>query len=69
LEVDNVQFFDGLNDLRPNGVEMDIPDEGEKIILFIAEYGFVAILEQMTRAVVTTVEILSIPGEEFTHDG
>ena len=35
-----VQFFDCLDNAGPDGIEMDVADKGEKIVVFVAENGF-----------------------------
>jgi len=48
---------------------MDIANEGEEVVVFIAEDGLVAVFEEMPGSTVSAIEVLSIPGEEFSHDG
>ena len=50
-------------------VQMDITDEGDEVGVFIAEDGFVPVFEEVTGADVFAVEVLRIPGKEFSHDG
>ena len=64
-----VQLRHRLDDLCPNGIKMDIADEGKEIIVFVAEYGFVPILEEMSLPAVPAVEVLGVPGKKFSHDG
>jgi hypothetical protein len=48
---------------------MDVTDKGKEIVVFVAEYGFIAVFEKMPFAEVPAVEILGVPGKEFSHDG
>jgi phosphoribosylcarboxyaminoimidazole (NCAIR) mutase len=64
-----VKFFDGLYDVRPQGIKVYVAGQGKQIVVFVAEYGFVAVLEQMSAALMTAVVVLGIPREEFSHDG
>jgi hypothetical protein len=59
----------GLDDLCSNGIKMNIADEGEEIVVFVAEYGFVPVFEEMPLSAVSAVEVLGVPGKEFSHDG
>jgi hypothetical protein len=47
---------------------MDIPDKGKEICIFVAEYGFVSVFEEMAASMMTAIEILGIPCQEFSHD-
>jgi len=53
-----VQFFDGLYAVGAKGVQVNIPDQGQQIGVFVAQDGFVPVLEYMTGALVPAVEIL-----------
>ena len=48
---------------------MHVADQCEEIVIFVAEYGFIAVLEQMSGALMAVLVVLSIPREEFSHDG
>jgi hypothetical protein len=48
---------------------VDVSHKGEKISFLIAENGFITVFEQMARSPMTAIVILSIPGEEFSHEG
>ena len=48
---------------------MNIADEGKKIVILIAENGFVTVFEKVPDAAMFAVEVLRVPGEEFAHDG
>lgn len=63
-----VQFFYGLYHFGTHGIEMDVPDQGQKIVVLIAEDGFVAVLEEMAGAAIAAIKIQGVPGEEFSHD-
>jgi hypothetical protein len=64
-----VKFFDGLYDVRTKGIQVYVADQGKEIVVFVAEYGFVAVLEQMSAALVAAVVVLGVPGKLFSHDG
>jgi len=40
-----VEFFDGFYDVRPQGVQVYVADEGKEVAVFVAEDGFVAVFE------------------------
>ncbi|GAB7025553.1 hypothetical protein JCM15764A_08010 [Geotalea toluenoxydans] len=46
---------------------MNIADKLKKIRVFLTNYGFVAILEKMTAAVMTQVEDHCIACQQATH--
>jgi len=48
---------------------MDVAYQGQKIVVLIAEDGFVAVLEKVAGAAVAAIEMQGVPGEEFSHDG
>ena len=54
---------------RTNWIEMNVADEGEEVGLFFTKYRLVAILKEMARAPVSSVEVLGVPREQFSHDG
>lgn len=62
------EFLDGLNDPCADGIEMDVADQGQEVVVFVAENGFVAVLEQVAGSFVPAVVVLGVPGEEFPHD-
>jgi hypothetical protein len=64
-----VQFRDSRNESGPDRVQMDITNQCQKIIVFVAEDGFIAVLEQMARAAVPPVIVLSVPRKELSHYG
>jgi hypothetical protein len=64
----SVQFFDGLDNAGPQGIEMDVADKCQKVILFVAEDGFIAVFEQMACPFVAAVVVLCVPGEKSAHD-
>jgi hypothetical protein len=47
---------------------VDVPNQFQKVGIFLAEYGFVPILEKLPVPPVTTVKRNRIPGEKFSHD-
>jgi len=64
-----VHLGHGLDDLCPDRVQMNVTDKGKEIVVFVAEYGFIPVFEKMPLSAVPAVEILGIPGKEFSHDG
>jgi hypothetical protein len=48
---------------------MYVSNEGKEIIVLIAEYGFVAVLEKMSLTAMPAVKVLGVPGKKFSHDG
>ena len=46
---------------------MNVPDEGEKIGLFIAQYGFIAVFEEMSGPFVSPIKVLRVPRELPAH--
>jgi hypothetical protein len=48
---------------------VDVPDEGQQVVVFVAQDGFVAIFKEMPSAAMAAVKVLSVPGEKFSHDG
>ncbi len=63
-----VQLGHGLDDLCPNGIQMDVPDKGKEIVVFVAEYGFIPVLKKVPFFQMFAIEILCVPGEKFSHD-
>jgi hypothetical protein len=47
---------------------VNVADQREQVIVFVAEDGFVAVLEQMSAALMAAVVVLSIPREELSHN-
>ncbi len=47
---------------------MEVSDKGKQIGVFVAEDGFRAVFEQMTRTSVDTVMVLSISCKELAHN-
>lgn len=47
---------------------MYVSNQGKKVVIFVAEDGFVAVLEQMSAALVAAIVVLGVPGELFSHD-
>ncbi len=47
---------------------MDVSYKGQKVVVFIAEDGFVAILKKMAAPIVAVIVILRIPSEQPPHD-
>ena len=47
---------------------MDIPDQGQEVVVFVADNGLVAIFEQMARQLVSPVMVNRVTGQQFPHD-
>jgi hypothetical protein len=47
---------------------MYVADEGNQVIIFVAQDGFIAVIEQVAGAVMAAVVALGVPGELFSHD-
>ena len=45
-----------------------VPDEGEKVSLFLTEDRLVAVLKQMSRPSMSFIEVHGIPCEKLSHD-
>ncbi len=58
-----IQFFNRLDYLCPDGVEMYVANQVKQIIFLVAEDGLVSILEEMTCPVMTTIEVQCVPRE------
>jgi hypothetical protein len=63
-----IQLSNSFNDSYPQGIEVNAADEGEKVVVFVAENGFIPIFEQVASSLVAAVEVLCVPlGQEFPH--
>jgi hypothetical protein len=47
---------------------VNVADQFKKVSIFIADNGFVSVLEKMTTAIVSMVEINRIPGQKASHE-
>ncbi len=63
-----VHLCHGLNDFYPHRVEMDVTNEGKKVIIFVAQDGFIPVFKEMSFSAVPAVEVLGVPGKELSHD-
>ena len=63
-----VQFFEILHQFCTQRVEMDIADKFQEIRIFLADDGFVSVLEEVTRAFMSFVEGDGVSGHETAHD-
>ena len=50
------------------GIKVDITDQLKQIRLFLADEGFVTVLEQVPGAFVTEIEVNSIASEKSAHE-
>jgi len=57
-----------LNDMGPQRIEMDVPNQFRKIRLFLAKYGFIPVLEKLSMATMSMVKGHSITGQNPAHD-
>ena len=48
---------------------MDIAGQFEQVRIFLAEYGFIAILEQLPVAAVAAIKRHGITGKQTAHQG
>ena len=63
-----IQLFKGLGHAGPDRVEVNISDQGKQIVVFITQNGFIAVLEQVARALVPPVVVNRLPREKLAHD-
>lgn len=64
-----VELFQGRDDVGTHGVQMDIADKSQKIIVFVAENRLVPVFKEMAGAAVFAVKVVGVPGKEFAHYG
>jgi hypothetical protein len=62
-----VQGAEIRNYCRPEGVEVEVPDQFEEIRLILHHDGFVAILEEVARAPMAAIEASGVAGQESSH--
>jgi hypothetical protein len=55
------------DDGRPEGIEVEVPDEFEEIRLFLHHDGLLAVLEEMACAPIAAIEASSVAGEQRPH--
>jgi hypothetical protein len=48
---------------------MNIPDQGQEVVVFVAQDGFVTIFKEMPATAMAPVKILGVPSEKLSHDG
>jgi len=48
---------------------VDVTNEGQQVIVFVAQDRFVSIFKEMPGAAMAAIEVLSVPGKKFSHDG
>ena len=63
-----VQLFKSGNNLGSHRVQVNVPNQGKKIVVLIAENGFITVLEKVAGPLVASVEILGVPRKKFPHD-
>ena len=52
----------------PDGIKMNVTDEGQKIVVFVTQDRFVSIFKEMSGAAMAAVKVLGIPREKLAHD-
>lgn len=57
-----------VDDMRPQGVQMDVADKFLEIDVFLTDNGFVSILKKLTRPVITAIEKDGISCKETSHE-
>jgi hypothetical protein len=62
-----IESFQVGNNFSAQRIEMDVADKFEKIGIFLANNGFVPILEKMTATLVPMVEIHGIACQKASH--
>jgi len=50
-----IQFTEVLHQLCPQGIQMNIPDQFKQIGVFLTQYGFITILEELSVSMVTVI--------------
>jgi hypothetical protein len=60
-----VELFNGFYDVRTKWIQMYVAEQLEKVIVFMAEYGFAAVLKQMSAALLEAVVVPGLLGELF----
>lgn len=58
-----------MNQACPDRIKVYVPNQFEKIRLVLADYRFVAILEEMADTVVPLIEGYRIPCKQAAHQG
>ena len=56
------------NNVRTNGVEMNVADQFFEVGILLAYDGFVAVLEELTCPAIAAVEGNDVPGQELAHE-
>jgi hypothetical protein len=64
-----LQFGDGPYDFRTQRVEMDVLHDIEKISGFVYDRRLVAVLEKVSYAIVSLIEIFGISRQQTLHEG
>ena len=57
-----------LDEAPTDRVEVDVTDKFQEVVIFLAENGLEAILEEMSMPAVSMVKPKSISGEVTLHD-
>ena len=64
-----LQFLNGRYDSRTQGVEMDVFYDIEKILGFVYDRRLVAVLEEVSYAIMSLIEIFGISRQQTLHEG
>jgi hypothetical protein len=62
-----LQFFQTLHQSGPQGVQVNVSGQLQKIGIVFTDYRSVSVLEEMSKPFVPFIEIHDIPGQEFPH--
>lgn len=63
-----MKIAEATDNAASHGIEMDIPDQLQKIWFFLADDGSVPVLEKMTDAVMPKVETDGVTGKKAAHE-
>ena len=64
-----MQFLHGFDDTGPDGLEGDVPDKGQEVVVFVTKDGFISVFKEVAGALVSAVVVLGIPRKQLSHDG
>ncbi|OGS01066.1 MAG: hypothetical protein A3G41_05210 [Elusimicrobia bacterium RIFCSPLOWO2_12_FULL_59_9] len=57
-----------LCEFRPNGIEMNVPEQFQKIRVFLAKDCFESILEDMSESSAMEIVVLRVAQQDALHD-
>ena len=64
----NICFFEVFNDAGTKRILMYITDQFQQVRLLFAQKGLISILKQVPMALVASIELLRVAGQEPAHD-